>query len=593
MPKLSDQVERKFVDSISLDDWEIETETGYRDITHIHQTIKYQIWTITLEDGNIIKCADTHIFITNDGRQIYAQDSEGVELYGIHGPVKVVSVQAEDEWVHMYDVTVNSENHTFYANGVLSHNTISAAACILHYTLFQEQKSVAILANKGAAAREVMNRYQIMYENLPMWMQQGVSTWNKGNVDLENGSKVFTSATTSSGIRGKSCVTGDTKVCVEENNGIYYLEIATIINNSTLVKVEKTKMFYTVYKMTNNINSKIYVGYHQTTNIDDGYLGSGKLIKRAIEKYGPENFTKEILKIFETKEEAEQYEASIVDKDFTLREDTYNIAVGGNVRIMHGKNNGFYGKQHSPEFKERSSKLHTGNKYFSKANNFQVRNVKTQEIYLDMVDTMKVTGIESKWVLINEIGLGNYEFIDSNRQQDALNMFRVRDKNGAEKMKNFRQSVSDRFKDIPKTQEHREKIGEGVCEFIMNNADAHAEKMQRINTNPEKIRKTAEKHRGMKRSEETRKRISESLIGSQSHNKGKIVAHDPVTLESKSFFSDQIPENWILGLGKKPLKKSSGKTLYNNGVMHYWISKTDTPDPTWVPGRIKHENSHT
>ena len=82
--------------------------------------------------------------------------------------------------------------------------TIVAAACILWYTLFQQNKTVAILANKGSAAREVLSRYQIMYENLPIWMQQGVLTWNKGNVELENGCNVFTSATTSSGIRGKS-----------------------------------------------------------------------------------------------------------------------------------------------------------------------------------------------------------------------------------------------------------------------------------------------------------------------------------------------------------------------------------------------------
>jgi len=70
--------------------------------------------------------------------------------------------------------------------------------------LFQERKTVAILANKSSAAREVMYRYQIMYENLPIWMQQGVKTWNKGDVELENGSIVMTAATSASGIRGKS-----------------------------------------------------------------------------------------------------------------------------------------------------------------------------------------------------------------------------------------------------------------------------------------------------------------------------------------------------------------------------------------------------
>ena len=82
--------------------------------------------------------------------------------------------------------------------------TITSAACILWYTVFQDAKTVAILANKTSAAREVMNRYQGMFENLPLWMQQGVKTWNKGDVELENGSKVFTAATTASGIRGKS-----------------------------------------------------------------------------------------------------------------------------------------------------------------------------------------------------------------------------------------------------------------------------------------------------------------------------------------------------------------------------------------------------
>lgn len=97
--------------------------------------------------------------------------------------------------------------------------TTSAAAYILWYTLFQESKSVAVLANKSSTAREIMARYQLMYENLPLWMQQGVKTWNKGDVELENGSIVFTAATTASGIRGKSV------------NMLYIDEAAIIPNN--------------------------------------------------------------------------------------------------------------------------------------------------------------------------------------------------------------------------------------------------------------------------------------------------------------------------------------------------------------------------
>jgi hypothetical protein len=97
--------------------------------------------------------------------------------------------------------------------------TQSSVAYILWYTLFQEAKNVAILANKETAAREAMSRYQMMYEHLPIWMQQGVKVWNKGDIELENGSKVFTSATTASGIRGKSV------------NMLYIDEAAIIPNN--------------------------------------------------------------------------------------------------------------------------------------------------------------------------------------------------------------------------------------------------------------------------------------------------------------------------------------------------------------------------
>ena len=68
--------------------------------------------------------------------------------------------------------------------GRLQGKTVTEAACILHYTIFQEDKTVAIMANKASAAREVLNRYQIMYENLPLWMQQGVRVWYKVDVEL-------------------------------------------------------------------------------------------------------------------------------------------------------------------------------------------------------------------------------------------------------------------------------------------------------------------------------------------------------------------------------------------------------------------------
>lgn len=84
-------------------------------------------------------------------------------------------------------------------------------------------------------------------------------------------------------------------------------------------------MFYTIYKITNNFNGKCYIGKHQTKHLDDGYMGSGKLITRAIKKYGRENFTKEILHIFDNEEEMNLKEKELV----VVSEDSYNLCDGG------------------------------------------------------------------------------------------------------------------------------------------------------------------------------------------------------------------------------------------------------------------------
>lgn len=84
-------------------------------------------------------------------------------------------------------------------------------------------------------------------------------------------------------------------------------------------------MFYTIYRIINKINNKTYIGKHQTKNLDDGYMGSGKLIRRALEKYGLENFTKEILFVFETEQEMNDKEKELV----VIGEESYNLCPGG------------------------------------------------------------------------------------------------------------------------------------------------------------------------------------------------------------------------------------------------------------------------
>lgn len=84
-------------------------------------------------------------------------------------------------------------------------------------------------------------------------------------------------------------------------------------------------MFYTIYKITNTINNKIYIGKHQTTKLEDGYMGSGKMIQLAVKKYGIESFTKEILHVFDTEAQMNEMEKSLV----VVSEHTYNLCSGG------------------------------------------------------------------------------------------------------------------------------------------------------------------------------------------------------------------------------------------------------------------------
>ena len=92
-------------------------------------------------------------------------------------------------------------------------------------------------------------------------------------------------------------------------------------------------MFYTIYKITNQVDGKIYIGSHKTSKLDDGYMGSGKYLKRAQELHGLDKFTKEILFVFDTPEEMYAKEAELVNEDFLATENTYNLKYGGVVKL--------------------------------------------------------------------------------------------------------------------------------------------------------------------------------------------------------------------------------------------------------------------
>ena len=98
------------------------------------------------------------------------------------------------------------------------------------------------------------------------------------------------------------------------------------------------KKHYLIYQITNNINGKIYIGKHETFNIDDDYFGSGKHLRHAQKKYGLENFTKTILFECQNQEEMNLLEKCVVTEEFCKRDDVYNLNVGGEGSWNHVNN---------------------------------------------------------------------------------------------------------------------------------------------------------------------------------------------------------------------------------------------------------------
>jgi hypothetical protein len=114
-------------------------------------------------------------------------------------------------------------------------------------------------------------------------------------------------------------------------------------------------MFFTIYKITNKLDGKYYIGKHQTKDLNDGYFGSGKVLKRAIKKHGIENFTKEILHVFDNEAEMNAKEKELVE----LHESSYNLCPGGQGGW------GYINKNRSPEH---NKKLGENLKKYSRQN---------------------------------------------------------------------------------------------------------------------------------------------------------------------------------------------------------------------------------
>ena len=160
--------------------------------------------------GNpLLKKANTAIEWTEEMMMEFLRCKED-PVYFAQNHVKIVSLDEGLTQFQPYDFQEKLINN-FHENRFnickmprQTGKSTTVVSYLLHYAVFNDSVNIGILANKAATARELLGRLQTAYENLPKWMQQGILNWNKGSIELENGSKILAASTSASAVRGMS-----------------------------------------------------------------------------------------------------------------------------------------------------------------------------------------------------------------------------------------------------------------------------------------------------------------------------------------------------------------------------------------------------
>lgn len=214
-----EQQNKKFKEIYDVNDYEVLTDTEWKNVTKVCKTIPYEVFEVTLEDGKSLKCADDHILFSNN-EEVFVKDIDINRFIDTKdGPKKCVSIKNLGYEEYMYDLQV--EGQKFYTNGFLSHNTTVVGIYALWYALFHSDKNIGIVSNKETSAKMILGRLKRMYESLPPWMKAGVTKYAEKGIAFDNGTRITISATSPDAFRGESmnlllCIGGENLVKVKD-----------------------------------------------------------------------------------------------------------------------------------------------------------------------------------------------------------------------------------------------------------------------------------------------------------------------------------------------------------------------------------------
>jgi len=187
----------KLIESYDIEKFEIQTDKGFKPISFIHKTKPFSVFRVELQNGYFIDAADNHIVFDSMMSQVFVKNLRSGDFIQTDvGLQRVISITEYSPSVCMYDVTVDSDDHRFYGNGVLSHNTTTIAAYFAWYLCFHTDRNLAILANKQATTFEIVNKVTDVFKGLPFFLKPGILSIGAGGMRLDNGCMLTSQATT-------------------------------------------------------------------------------------------------------------------------------------------------------------------------------------------------------------------------------------------------------------------------------------------------------------------------------------------------------------------------------------------------------------
>ena len=212
-------ISKKIIESIPL---RVVTDSDYGAVesSYLYRTQPYTVYDLILENGLTISCADNHILFREDFSQVFVKDLAINDVVVTkHGCSKIKSIYKCPYKLSMFDLSIDSDRHRYYTNDILSHNTTTVSAFLSWMLIFHADRNILVVANKETTATEIVDKITNVFKGLPYFLKPGCINFGKTGLRLENGSRILSSATTTTASIGFTihCILLDEFAHIPEN----------------------------------------------------------------------------------------------------------------------------------------------------------------------------------------------------------------------------------------------------------------------------------------------------------------------------------------------------------------------------------------